>query len=279
MSSADKTVAMLIVFLLCIPLPQNALGVNSFDVQNSEPILMYPEGKCTPFSLELTKRGQNSERADDESWYQGSESSKEDWPYFFIDDDPVYNWAYGYQRRPAIVWGDGNYLVAWDQKVCSNCETDIYLTRVSPDVDVLDTVGLPVCTASENQFFPAVAYNGSGYFVVWEDFRNGTWDIYGARVSLEGEVLDPEGKLIWKTTNHEVRADIAWDGTNYLVVWQGIQPTLPTTSIFGALVNPQGGILDEFPILISNDTLTANYNPAVAWDGTNYLVVWEDEGG
>ncbi len=181
--------------------------------------------------------------------------------------------------RLSLVWGDGNYLVAWDQKVCTNCETDIYLTRVGPDGVVLDTASHPVCTASGNQFFPAVAYNGSGYFAVWEDFRNGTWDIYGARVSLEGEVLDPEGKLIWTTPNQEVRADIAWDGNNYLVVWEGIQPTLPTYSIFGTLVSPQGEILDEYPIFISNDTLKANYNPAVAWDGTNYLVVWEDEGG
>jgi hypothetical protein len=45
------------------------------------------------------------------------------------------------------------------------------------------------------------------------------------------------------------------------------------------LVSPQGEILDECPLFVSNDTLTANYNPEVAWDGTNYLVVWEDEGG
>jgi hypothetical protein len=279
MPFCGKMIVIVVISLLFVPLSQNALGVNSLDIQNSEPILMGLEGKCTPFSLKLMEKQQIPEVTHGEFWFQGSEIPKDDWPYFFIDDDPVYNWAYGYQRRPAIVWGDGNYLVAWDQKILVNSETDIYLTRVSPNSDVLDTAGLPVCTASENQFFPAVAYNGSGYFVVWEDFRNGTWDIYGARVSLEGEVLDSEGKLIWKTPNHEVRADIAWDGNNYLVTWEGIQPTLPTYSIFGTLVSPQGEILDEFPILISNDTLTANYNPAVAWGGSNYLVVWEDEGG
>jgi hypothetical protein len=274
-----KTFVMLIFFLLCIPLYQNAIGAKEPDFLNGEPILMGPEEKCAPYSFDLMKQDQKLNRSYGDFWFQGFESPKDDWPYFYIDADPFYNWAYGYQRRPAIVWGDGNYLVAWDQKILVNSETDIYLTRVSPYGDVLDTAGLPVCTASENQFFPAVAFNGSGYFVVWEDFRNGTWDIYGARISPQGEVLDPEGKLIWKTPNYEVRADIAWDGNNYLVVWEGIQPTLPTFSIFGTLVSPQGEILDEYPIFISNDTLNANYNPAVAWDGTNYLVIWEDEGG
>ena len=150
---------------------------------------------------------------------------------------------------------------------------------MSPDGDILDSIAVPISTAPDDQVFPSVISSDMGYFVVWSDNRSGDLDIYGTRVSLDGTVLDPEGILIWTTPNNEVRPSVAWDGANYLVVWQTIQPGIPTTSIYGARVTPEGDLLDDYPIFVSNDTLTANYNADIAWDGTNCLVVWEDSGG
>ena len=50
--------------------------------------------------------------------------------------------------------------------------------------------------APDDQEEPAVAANGNGYFVVCADKRTYStteYDIYGARVSSTGEVLDPGG--------------------------------------------------------------------------------------
>ena len=53
-----------------------------------------------------------------------------------------------------------------------------------------------VVPAPDDQEEPSVVANGNGYFVVWADKRNYSsteYDIYGARVSATGEVLDPTG--------------------------------------------------------------------------------------
>jgi hypothetical protein len=34
------------------------------------------------------------------------------------------------------------------------------------------------------------------FLIVWQDKRNGDWDVYGSRVTPAGEVLDPAGILI-----------------------------------------------------------------------------------
>src|SRR5438034_5420600 len=50
--------------------------------------------------------------------------------------------------------------------------------------------------APDDQEEPSVVANGNGYFVVWADKRSygsTEYDIYGARVSSAGEVLDPGG--------------------------------------------------------------------------------------
>jgi hypothetical protein len=255
---------------------QLAAAADPFDNENCERAMVNSNARSDPFSLGLT--AEKLKREQNRFCFTDSES----WPQFFIDTNIVYNWAYGYQRRPAIVWGGGNYLVVWAEYLSNYhliIDYNVYCSRVSSNGGILDTIPVPISIAPGDQLFASVAYNDIDYFVVWSDGRSGNLDIYGTRVSQDGTVLDPEGILIWTTPNDEVRPRVAWDGANYLVVWHAIQPGIPTTSIYGARISPEGDLLDDYPIFVSNDTLMQNYHPAIAWDGTNYLVVWEDSGG
>ena len=45
-----------------------------------------------------------------------------------------------------------------------------------------------ICTAAGDQVSPAI----SGNTVVWFDYRNGNWDIYGATISYGGGPVVPE---------------------------------------------------------------------------------------
>ena len=64
---------------------------------------------------------------------------------------------------------------------------------------------------------------------------------------------------------------VAFDGTNYLVVWTDYRGG--ATKVYGARVSPDGTVLDQSGFAIS----AAGSAPAVAFDGTNYLVVWSDQ--
>jgi hypothetical protein len=68
---------------------------------------------------------------------------------------------------------------------------------------------------------------------------------------------------------------MAFDGTNYLVAWQDYRNG-PYADVYGARVNTGGAVLDATGIAISlaaNEQLT----PAVAFDGYDYLVAWQDK--
>jgi len=177
------------------------------------------------------------------------------------------------QYFPALEWDGTNFLVAW-QDFRSGTSFDIYGARVSAAGAVQDAAGIPISTAASDQLRPALAWNGSNYLVAWEDLRSGTTlDIYGARVSAAGAVQDAAGIPISTAANHQAYPDLAWDSTNYLVVWTDFR--VGTGDIYGTRVNTAGAVQDAAGIPIS--TAAGNQlSPALAWDGSNHLVAWED---
>jgi|GEM_PF-318321 len=80
----------------------------------------------------------------------------------------------------------------------------------------------PVCQAPNVQATPEVLFADSLFYVFWTDFRYSvadTYAIYGARVTANGSVLDPDGKRIF-ANKAETRPAAAYDGSNLLVVLQ-----------------------------------------------------------
>ena len=93
------------------------------------------------------------------------------------------------QKSPSVAFGGGNYLVFWQSG--DTMSYDIYATRVSPSGTVLDPSGIPICTATDNQCAPSVAFDGINYVIVWDDERSGSSsDIYGAKMNTSGVVID-----------------------------------------------------------------------------------------
>lgn len=198
------------------------------------------------------------------------------WPDFWLSSDCFSGAAQGNQTTAALAFDGTNFLVVWEDERIES-DRDIFATRVSKQGEILDPAAIPICTSHGTQSFASVAWGGENYLVVWQDFRDMEWAIYGARVDLEGNVLDPEGFYIaggWDWTRYPA---VAADGTNFLVVWSYIDmETLD--DIYGARVSQDGEVLDPAGILISA-SFPPDYLASVAYNGSVYLVVWQMEGG
>lgn len=123
---------------------------------------------------------------------------------------------------------------------------------------------------------PSVAYTSPAHtLVVWEDARENERDrtIRAARVDDAGTVLDPNGVRLDGGGDNR-RPAVAFDGTNYLVVWGMTDATHPTR-IVGTRVSQAGVVLDVPPVDISPVGGTAQ-RPSVGFDGVRYLVAWDN---
>jgi len=86
-------------------------------------------------------------------------------------------------------------LVSW------NGSSDVHARRIQSDGTLLDTsTGFVVSNALNKQFSSESGWDGSKWFVAWNDYRahtnlldGGVGDLYGTRVEAVGTVSDPTG--------------------------------------------------------------------------------------
>ena len=179
----------------------------------------------------------------------------------------------GLASSPSLASSGSELLLAW------NGLGDIQAQR-------LDATGSPVggtinVTSSPlEQTRPTIAWDGAAWFLVWEQPRSGGLlaDVYARRVSATGMLLG-SSELISEATRSGYFPWVgpAIDGV-FTAAMQTVQPdpaswsyTISTMRRFDS-----GGVaLDAAPVPLLRCATPEN-KPAVAWSGSQYLVVWED---
>jgi hypothetical protein len=224
----------------------------------------------------------------------------------FMSSSLVYGW-YGTdflvsggqadQVHPQIAYsGQGSFLVVWENRE-NGASSDIYGAIVpnsiptsvpTPANNQLQVTPFPICTATGDQIYPLAVWNGSNYFVIWEDARSGNLDISGTRVSVTGSVLDNPpsaqnpggGMAISSAGGDQTQPALVWNAhdQNYLIVWEDHRAD--PSRIYVMRISKDFQLLDGFTAdsggLPISGAGAVGADPCVAWNGTNYLVAWEN---
>lgn len=203
----------------------------------------------------------------------------------FLIASPGFN---AVNHSPAVAFDGTQYLVVW---VNSSGIGRIRAARVTPAGAVLGAdfpvTGNSVNTGESNPF---VAFDGQNdYLVVWtRGALAESQDVFGARVSKAGAVLDPAEIAIATLPNQQRASGVAFDGSNYLVVWDHAVTTFisppPDGQIFGRRLTRAGALLDGtadsagIPIATGQfgrpGFTVGNHSSSVTFAGSTFLVTW-----
>jgi hypothetical protein len=182
----------------------------------------------------------------------------------------------------ATAFDGSNYLVAIPTHKPGGSDTETVLSahRVTPaGIDLDAPSGLTLLTPDSECEEPAAAAGSTNTLVVYSRFDNNTEQhlLYGLLVDKAGQLSKAgEISIAVDSTTH-LYPSVAFDGTNYLVVWQQMPTDAADPSlvdIYGTFVSPTG-VVQGSPFAISS-ALNGQFTPSVAFDGTNYLAVWDD---
>ena len=187
---------------------------------------------------------------------------------------------------PCAAYGKDVFLVAWqsgrlaegDLRKGMKGQSVIIGQRISRAGQALDAKPFLIGTGKHMRQAPRAAFGGGVFLVVWQDLRNGKdWDIYAARVSPEGRVLDQDSIPICTESRNQALPRISWDGSAFLVVWQDFRST-ERYEVYGTRVSPDGKVLDGVGNLLASGRGRHRYAPAVAHaDNGKSLVLWNGD--
>jgi len=178
---------------------------------------------------------------------------------------------------PSVSSDENNYFVAWHDWREGNYPL-IYGARVSPSGNVLDPYGIKFSNSNKRQMYAKIKYGLNNYLSIWEDYRNSYLDIYGTRITKEGNVLDPNSLIISSSVNFHFNPKCAFDGNNYTIVWEDWRENNGNYSdIYGIRLDSYGNILHTNSFPVSELGSWTKVFPSIASSGMNYLVVWTDK--
>ena len=187
-------------------------------------------------------------------------------PSFPVSSAPDWQW------EAAVAAGDAPeaYFVAWtDDRLGA---ADIQGQRIAASGSLL-WYEFTISAEPQMQLAPAVAYStpDERYLAVWQDQRDGSWAIYGQRLSSDGEPLE-EPWAIEADGNDNVNPAVAYGEAQgqFVVVWRDEQ----ADKLEGRQVLPDG----SGTVLFSVTSSGGGEHPRIAYDpaGDRFLVVWDN---
>lgn len=175
-----------------------------------------------------------------------------------------------------VILPNQSFVVVWDD--WRNDWGDIYAQR-------FDSLGNPIGNNfrvnddiySSTQYSPSIVCDTLGNFIIaWQDGRQGNWDIYAQRYNAQGIALG---------TNFRVNDDVgSTEQTSpsiacipngeFIIVWQDKRQG--NDDIYCQRFDAFGNRIGNNFQVNTDNTSTAQIQPAIAATNNNFIVVWAD---
>jgi len=133
----------------------------------------------------------------------------------------------------------------------------------------------PLISTGRTGGAPLVAFGALDYLLVWTDDMAANDHIYGQLIGPAGT----QGPLlvISQVDLPEDIAGVAWNGSNYLVVYhRDVDSVTGLSRVYGRLVSPGGSVGPEIQISAGFGNYSMGHGSTAASDGADYLVTWTD---
>lgn len=172
------------------------------------------------------------------------------------------------QTYPQAAFDGSNYLVVWED--FREPEGAIYGTRLTPTGQILDSGAIFISSGGNPSEKPVAEFDGENFLVVWTDFRNGEADIFAARVTRQGVVLDSTGIQVSQNSGiDDFYPAVTFNAPYYLISWMAYDNGNAEYAVYAARVTPEGRVLDN--IEIARTELGVGYPRVVA--GTDHYFI------
>ncbi|HZW08739.1 MAG TPA: GC-type dockerin domain-anchored protein [Phycisphaerales bacterium] len=154
--------------------------------------------------------------------------------------------------------------------------------RIDAAGNVLDRPApIDVSTSAAWQIDSSTSFDGQNYLCVFEDWREGKpnyqADLYGVRVTPQGQVLDTAAFPVARSSNRaQGYPDAVFGAGQHAVVYENNDGAVNEVRMQRVL--PDGTVRDgaNGMLVFANEPTADTFRPKIAFNGEKYAVVWYD---
>jgi hypothetical protein len=144
-----------------------------------------------------------------------------------------------------------------------DCDT-VDIGKLGPETRVTNELG--------DGFSTSLAWTGSEFGVAWHDGRNGTDEIYFARIASDGDTIGLDIRIT--TTVAESRnPSLTWTGSEFGVVWHDDRDG--NWEVYFALISSTGAKIG--PDLRVTSDAASSASPQITWASSEFGISWFDQ--
>jgi PKD repeat protein len=195
----------------------------------------------------------------------------------------VNTYTTSYQARPSIAIDiNGNFVIVWQSSGQDGSSYGIYAQRYNSTGTPLGSEFKVNTYTSSDQYFPSVAMNENGNFViVWQSHnQDGSGDgIYAQRYNSAGTPMGSEFRVNTYTTSDQYFPSVAMDANgNFVIVWQSNGQDGSYFGIYAQRYNNVGTpVGTEFRV--NTYTTGDQQNPSASMDANgDFVISWQSGG-
>jgi hypothetical protein len=175
-------------------------------------------------------------------------------------------------RPPAVVWVGDRFVSIWGDSRAMPAG-NLFLGGVDSSGSLAGTEA-QVTSDGISAMFVGAAWSGSHVGTAWTDNKDGTMDIYFARVGTDGSI-DGSITRVQNAAGNSFNASVAWSGSSHYVVWADTAGgAVWEFRIYMAIIDGSGSVTSG-PTMISPSDVDAKM-PTAAWSDGTLAVCWED---
>jgi hypothetical protein len=178
----------------------------------------------------------------------------------------------GISETPDLAWASSELGMVWSDQRDGNSE--IYFVRLDPAGTKLGAEVRVTSNPARSEFPSLVQFN-NGYAVAWNDTRDGTFQIYLARLQYDGTKIGVETRVSTGTAL-SASPSLAASSSGFGVAWHDLRDP-GGLQIYFARLDPTGARIGN-DVRLSALGL-AGGEPSVASSGGGYGIVWSSTPG
>jgi len=169
----------------------------------------------------------------------------------------------------SIVWAGDQFGLAWVDDRDGNNE--IYLGRVSPAAEELGAETRETDAAGDS-FDPSIAWSGSEFGLAWYDTRDGSEEIYFARIDGASAKIGADVRVT-NASGVSAHPSLVWSGSEYGLAWDDQRDG--NAEIYFVRMSA-GGAASGAEVRVTDATGVSS-RPSLQWTGSRYCMAWGDE--